>query len=163
MWDLCSFGKQWLLPWNSSMDAIFTQYLSYCWIMITELYWGKWSLQFFKCCSFISSWMSRCYALGVILVGWPFPGSLTKFNPFVDKGLHHHAAFCSPLMWRMLIWVTIVCQLSPAWSLSSTVTSLICMVFQAADQMLFFSILCKLQRLWKIHCEKPYHEELTSF
>ncbi len=27
------FGQQWLLPWNSPMDAIFTQSLSHCWIM----------------------------------------------------------------------------------------------------------------------------------
>ncbi len=24
------FGQQWLLPWNSPMDAVFAQCLSYC-------------------------------------------------------------------------------------------------------------------------------------
>ncbi len=27
------FGQQWLLPWNSPMDAIFTHFFSCCWIM----------------------------------------------------------------------------------------------------------------------------------
>ncbi len=45
------FGQQWLLPWNSPMDAVFAQSLSYCWIMNTDLNWGKWGLQFFRCCS----------------------------------------------------------------------------------------------------------------
>ncbi len=49
------FGQQWLLLWNSTMDAVFAQSLSYCWIMNTDLNWGKWGLQFFRCCSgFIS-------------------------------------------------------------------------------------------------------------
>ncbi len=26
------FGQQWLLPWNSPMDGIFAQFLSYCWL-----------------------------------------------------------------------------------------------------------------------------------
>ncbi len=52
------FGEQWLLPWNSSMDAVFTQSLSYCWIMNTDLNWGKWG----------------CMSLDVVLVLlWP-PG-----------------------------------------------------------------------------------------
>ncbi len=45
------FGQQWLLPWNSPMYAVFAQSLSYCWIMNTDLNWGKWGLQFFRCCS----------------------------------------------------------------------------------------------------------------
>ncbi len=45
------FGEQWLLPWNSPMDAVFAQSLSYCWIMNTDLNWGKWGRQFFRCCS----------------------------------------------------------------------------------------------------------------
>ncbi len=45
------FGQQWLLPWNSPMDAVFAQSLSYCWIVNTDLNWGKLSLQFFRCCS----------------------------------------------------------------------------------------------------------------
>ncbi len=45
------FGQQWLLPWHFPMDAIFAQSLSYCWIMNTNHNWGKWGLQFFRCCS----------------------------------------------------------------------------------------------------------------
>ncbi len=45
------FGQQWLLSWNSPMDAVFAQSLSYCWIMNTDLNWGTWGLQFFRCCS----------------------------------------------------------------------------------------------------------------
>ncbi len=45
------FGQQWCLPWNSPMHAIFAQPLSYCCIMNTDLNWGKWGLQFFRCCS----------------------------------------------------------------------------------------------------------------
>ncbi len=45
------FGQQWLLPWNSPTDAVFAESLSYCWIMNTDLNWGKWGLQFFRCCS----------------------------------------------------------------------------------------------------------------
>ncbi len=41
-------SQQWLLPWNSPMDA---QSLSDCWIMNTHLNWGMWGLQFFRCCS----------------------------------------------------------------------------------------------------------------
>ncbi len=41
------FGQQWLLPWNSPMNAVFAQSLSYCWIMNTDLNWGKWGLQYF--------------------------------------------------------------------------------------------------------------------
>ncbi len=33
------FGQQSLLPWTTSMDAVFTQSLSYCWIMNTDLNW----------------------------------------------------------------------------------------------------------------------------
>ncbi len=45
------FGQQWFLPGNSPMDAVFAHSLSYCWIMNTVLNWGKWSLQFFRFCS----------------------------------------------------------------------------------------------------------------
>ncbi len=42
------FGQQWLLPWNSPLDAVFAQSLSHCWIMNTDLNWGKWGQQFFR-------------------------------------------------------------------------------------------------------------------
>ncbi len=45
------FGQQWLLPWNSPMDAVFAQSLSYSWVKNTDLNWGKWGLLFFRCCS----------------------------------------------------------------------------------------------------------------
>ncbi len=45
------FGQQWLLPWNSPMDAVFVQSLSHCWIINIDLSLGKWGLQFFRCCS----------------------------------------------------------------------------------------------------------------
>ncbi len=73
---LVLFGQQ----WNSPMDAVFAQSLSYCWIMNTDLNWGKWGLQFFRCCSgffydlldesLLRSWSRHC----------------SKFSPFVDNG-----------------------------------------------------------------------------
>ncbi len=52
MWDepLCSFWSAVALPWNSPVDAVFAQFLSYCWIRNTDLNWGKWGLQIFRCC-----------------------------------------------------------------------------------------------------------------
>ncbi len=41
-------GQQCLLPWNSLMDAVLAQSLS-CWIMNTDLSWGKWGLRFLRC------------------------------------------------------------------------------------------------------------------
>ena len=43
------FGQQWFSPCNSPMDAISAQSLSYCGIVNTDLNWGKWGLQFFRC------------------------------------------------------------------------------------------------------------------
>ncbi len=53
VWDepLCSLWSAMTFPWNSPMDAVFAQSLSYCWFMNTDLNWGKWGLQFFRCCS----------------------------------------------------------------------------------------------------------------
>lgn len=45
------FGQHWFSPWSSLMDAVFALSLSCCWIMNTNLYWGKWKLQCFSCCS----------------------------------------------------------------------------------------------------------------
>ncbi len=79
------FGQQWLLPWNSPMDAVFAQSLSYCWIMNTDLNWGKWGLQFFRCCSgffydlldesSLRSWSN--------LVGRPLLGRFTTVTSFL--------------------------------------------------------------------------------
>ncbi len=79
------FGQQCLLSWNSPMDAVFAQSLSYCWTMNTDLNWGKWGLQFFRWCSgfFMTSLMSRHCALGVILVGRSLLGRFTTFPSFL--------------------------------------------------------------------------------
>ncbi len=39
MWDepLCSFWSAMTFPWNSPMDVVFAQSLSYCWFMNTDL------------------------------------------------------------------------------------------------------------------------------
>ena len=55
---------------HTTMDAIFAQSLSYCWIMDTDLNWGKWGLQFFLCCS--GFFCDHC----------------SKFSPFVYNGSH---------------------------------------------------------------------------
>ncbi len=44
------FAQQRFWSWNSAMQAIFAQSLSYGGVMNTDLNWGKWGLQFFKCC-----------------------------------------------------------------------------------------------------------------
>ncbi len=43
------FGQQWLLPWNSPMNAVFAQSLSYCWIM--TLIEASEACSSFRCCS----------------------------------------------------------------------------------------------------------------
>ncbi len=85
------FDQQWLLPWNSPMDAVFAHSLSYCWIMNTDLNWGTWGMQFFRCCSGFfydlldeSSLRSRSN-FGRLAT----PGKVhhcSKFSPFVDNG-----------------------------------------------------------------------------
>ncbi len=93
MWDkpLCSFWSAVALSWNSPTDAVLAQSLSYCWIMNTDLNWGKCGLQFFRCCSgffydlldesSLHSWSN----LGRTVT----PGKVhlcSKFSPFVDNG-----------------------------------------------------------------------------
>ncbi len=82
------FGQQWLLPWNSPMDAVFAQSLSYCWIMNTDLNWG---LQFFRCCSgFFYDLLDESSLHSWSNFGRPAtPGKVhhcSKFSPFVDNG-----------------------------------------------------------------------------
>ncbi len=96
MWDnLCVlFGQQWLLPWTSPMDAVFAQSLSYCWIMNTDLNWGKWGLQFFRCCSgFFYDLLDESSLRSWSNFGRPAtPGKVHhcyKFSPFVDNGSDH--------------------------------------------------------------------------
>ncbi len=93
--NLCVlFGQQWLLPWNSPMDAVFAQSLSYCWIMNTDLNWGKWGLQFFRCCSaFFYDLLDESSLRSWSNFGRPAtPGKVHhcyKFSPFVDNGSDH--------------------------------------------------------------------------
>ncbi len=84
------FGQQWHLSWNSPMDAVFAQSLSYCWIMNTDLNWGKWGLQFFRCCSRFLYYLLDDSSLR----SWSnfgrsaTPGKVhhcSKFSPFVDN------------------------------------------------------------------------------
>ncbi len=91
MWDEPLCGQQWLLPWNSLMDAVFAQSLSYCWITNTDLNWGKWGLQFFKCCSgFFYDLLNKSSLHSCSNFGRPAtPGKVhhcSKFSPFVDNG-----------------------------------------------------------------------------
>ena len=52
-------------------------------LMNTDLNWGKWGLKFFVIVgSFVTSWMSRRCALGVILFGWPLLGRFTTVPCF---------------------------------------------------------------------------------
>ncbi len=85
------FGQPWLLPWNSPMDAVFAQSLSYCWIMNTDLNWGKWGLQFFRCFSgFFYDLLDELSLCSWSNFGRPAtPGKVhhcSKFSPFVDNG-----------------------------------------------------------------------------
>ncbi len=85
------FGQQWLLSWNSPMDAVFVQSLSYCWIMNTDLNWGNWSLQFFRFCSgFFYDLLDESLLRSWSNFGRPAtPGKVhhcSKFSPFVDNG-----------------------------------------------------------------------------
>ncbi len=86
MWDetLCSFRSAVDFALDSPMDAVFAQSLSYCWIMNTNLNWGKWGLQFFRCCSgFFYDLLDRCHcALGVIWIGRPLLGRFTTVPIF---------------------------------------------------------------------------------
>ncbi len=53
MWNepLCSFWSAVAFALELSHGCLFAQSLSYCWIMNTDLNWGYWGLQFFRCCS----------------------------------------------------------------------------------------------------------------
>ncbi len=85
------FGQQWLLPWISPMNAVFAQSLSYCWIVNTDLNWGKWDLQFFRCCSgFFYDLLDESLLRSRSYFGRPAtPGKVhhcSKFSPFVYNG-----------------------------------------------------------------------------
>ncbi len=64
---------------------------SYCWIMNTDLYWGKWDLQFFKCCSVLFYYhLDESSLHSWSNFGRPAtPGKVykcSKCSPFVDNG-----------------------------------------------------------------------------
>ncbi len=85
------FGQQCLLPWNSPMDAVFSQSLSYCWIMSTDLNWSKWGLQFVRRCSvFFYDLLDESLLHSLSNFGRPAtPWKVhhcSKFSPFVDIG-----------------------------------------------------------------------------
>ncbi len=78
------FAQQRFWSWNSAMQAIFAQSLSYGGVMNTDL-----NLNCEACSSldvvvgsFVTSWMSRRCALGVILVGQPLLGRFTTVPCF---------------------------------------------------------------------------------
>ncbi len=92
MWDepLCSFWSAVALPWNSPVDAVFAQFLSYCWILNTDLNWGKWGLQIFRCCyGFFYDLLDESSLRSLSNFGRPAtPGKVhhcSKFSPFVDN------------------------------------------------------------------------------
>ncbi len=87
------------------MDAVFAQSLSYCWIMNTDLNWGKWGLHFFRCCSgFFYDLLDE--------------SSLRSWNNFgrpASPGKVHH---CSPSflhLWiiALIFWYWIIVRWSP--------------------------------------------------
>ncbi len=80
------FGQQWLLPWNSPMDAVFAHGL----FLIAES-WTLTLIEASEACSsldvvlgsFMTSWMSCHCALGVILAGRPLLGRFTTAPSFL--------------------------------------------------------------------------------
>ncbi len=76
------------LPWRPFFS------LSYCWIMDTELHWGKWGLQFFRCCSgFFYYLLDESSLRSWSNFGKPgTPGKVhhcSKFASFVDNSSDH--------------------------------------------------------------------------
>ena len=61
------FAQQWFSSWNSAMQAIFAQSLSYGGVMNTDLNWGKWGLQFGCCCQVL---VGRSLRRRYVLTGW---------------------------------------------------------------------------------------------
>ena len=97
-WAFVIFGQRWFSPGNSAMHAIFAECLSYGWVMNIDLNWGKWSLQFFRCCygffcDLLDELLLRSWVISVIQ---PFLGSLTTVSRF----LH---------LWIMLLTVVCCC------------------------------------------------------
>ncbi len=90
MWGepLCTF------LYFSPMEAVFPQSLSYCWIMNTDLNWGKWGLWFFRCCSgFFFELLDELSLRSWSNFGCPAtPGKVhhcSKFSPFVYNESDH--------------------------------------------------------------------------
>ncbi len=83
------FGQQWLLPWTLPWMPFLPSFF-----LIVES-WTLTLIEASEACSsldvvlgsFMTSWMSRRCALGVILVGRPLlVHHCSKFSPFVDNG-----------------------------------------------------------------------------
>ncbi len=86
---LCSFWSAVAFALELPMDAVFAQTLSYCWIMNTDIYWGKWGLQFFRCCSGFFYDLLDESSLRSNFGRPATPGKVhhcSKFSPFVDNG-----------------------------------------------------------------------------
>ncbi len=93
MWNepLCSFWSAVAFALELSHGCLFAQSLSYCWIMNTDLNWGYWGLQFFRCCSgFFYDLLDESSLCSWSNFGRPAtPGKVhhcSKFSPFVDNG-----------------------------------------------------------------------------
>ncbi len=76
------------LPWMPFLPSLF---FSYCWIMNTDLYLGKWDLQFFRCCSVLFYYhLDESSLHSWSNFGRPAtPGKVyncSKCSPFVDNG-----------------------------------------------------------------------------
>ncbi len=94
MWDepLCSFWLAMAFAMELSHGCRFCPWsLSYYWIMNTDLNWGKWGLQFFRCSSgFFYDLLDELSLRSWSNFGRPTtPGTVhhcSKFSPFVDNG-----------------------------------------------------------------------------
>ncbi len=84
------FAQQRFSSWNSAMQAIFSQSLSYGGVMNTDLNWGKWGLQFFRCfCGVFCDLLDESSLRSWGNFGRPAtPGKVhhySMFSPFVDN------------------------------------------------------------------------------
>ncbi len=84
------FYPKWLTNEDNGSNQIKSNHLSYCWIMNTDLNWGKWGLKFFRCCSGIfSDLLDELSLHSWSNFGRPAtPGKVhhcSRFSPFVDN------------------------------------------------------------------------------
>lgn len=76
-WSTESFS-----PCNSPVNAIFAQSLCHCFVLNSDLNWGKWGLHCYFGSFILTSWMSRHCPLGVLLEGDSHPVVLSPFHAF---------------------------------------------------------------------------------